>query len=109
MLGTAMPTPYEGREDDYDLGQGHSFVWMTDDGGGKVIGLIESHALASGGYCHGYIAWVVPSRKGSAIKPRHELVSGCPGEEDKVTISPSLQCTQCSSHGWIQDGKWRDA
>src|SRR5437879_746741 len=39
-----MPTSYPGREDEHDLGDGHSFAWYVDDDG--AFGLIEHHPPA---------------------------------------------------------------
>jgi hypothetical protein len=101
------------REDEHDLGEGHSFVWMSD--GVKVIGLIESHPHPVDeahpfGFCGGWIRWARSSKQDSSMaEPRHQLVTGSPGDEDNVTISPSLACIRCPSHGYIRAGKWVDA
>jgi len=115
-----MTTTYENRETEIDLGGGHSYQWMQDGYIGpptpehKIIGLVEHHPHAVDddhpfGYCGGYIAWVASSRKGGWVTVRHELVSGSPGDEEHVTISPSLLCPLCHNHGYIRDGKWEDA
>jgi hypothetical protein len=115
-----MSTLYAGREDEIDLGEGHSYLWMHDGYFGpkvpehKIIGLIEHHphlidADHPFGYCGGYVAWTPSSRKGGWITVRHELVSGSPGDEAHVTIAPSLNCPMCASHGFIRAGKWEDA
>jgi len=105
-----VSTAYEGREDEFDLGNGHSFRWFSDADG--VFGLIEHHPKptpdAPGNYCGGYIAW----RQGEALppdQPKHQLIAGGPGDEDHLTVAPSLACRQCPSHGFIRDGKWVDA
>jgi hypothetical protein len=95
-------TPYEGREDEFDLGGGYSFTWLTEDG--QVIGLIEHHPKPEGGpglYCGGYISWV----PGGTRSAKHQLVAGSPGDEEHLTISPSLLCRTCGNHGFIRDGK----
>lgn len=79
-----MPTDYAGREDQYDLGEGHSFVWLENQAG-QVIGLIEHHpkgpdATPGALYCGGYVAWV-----------------------------PEDACRHCPSHGFIRDGRWVSA
>jgi hypothetical protein len=105
-------TPYEGREDEFDLGGGCSFTWLM--GGDyrdppedhELIGLIEHHPKPSpdapGLYCGGYVAW---KASGSA-QPRHELVAGGIGDEEHLTISPSVLCRACGHHGFIRDGRW---
>lgn len=101
-----MPTSYPGREDEFDLGKGHSFRWFEDEEG--IFGLIEHHPVSAAGIgyevCGGYIAWRESQDLASVSK--HQLVSGGPGEEEKLTISPSIQCRECSNHGFIKDGKW---
>ncbi len=98
-------TPYEGREDEFDLGGGFSFTWLTQKGHEGPVGLIEHHPKPDGApglYCGGYIAWVAAD----GITPKHQLVSGAPGDEEHLTISPSLLCRTCGNHGFIRDGKW---
>lgn len=111
-----MPTTYPGREDQHDLGDGHSFTWLYDQGD-RLVGLIEHHpkgpdATPGAKYCGGYIAWVnTPAVPGgeAAWVAKHQLVAGSPGDEEHLTVSPSLLCRHCSSHGWIRNGKWVQA
>lgn len=103
-----MPTSYPGREDDFDLGNGHSFRWYLDEAG--AFGLIEHHPPgpdASPGalMCGGYVAWRKPVPRGHAAV-NHQLIAGGPGDETLLTIAPSLQCRSCPSHGFIRDGRW---
>jgi len=108
-----VSTSYPGREDEHDLGDGHSFVWLGDREG-NVIGLIEHHpngpdATPGAKYCGGYVAWVASNAQRGVSPPytaRHQLVAGGPGAEDALTIAPSLACRNCSSHGFIRDGRW---
>ncbi|HEX3778419.1 MAG TPA: DUF6527 family protein [Pseudonocardiaceae bacterium] len=110
-----MPTTYEGREDQHDLGTGHSFVWLQNSAG-QTVGLIEHHpkgpdALPGALYCGGYVAWVPEAEQAvpTAWKANHHLVAGGPGDEEHLTLSPSLACRHCPSHGFIRDGRWVDA
>jgi hypothetical protein len=103
-----VPTTYPGREDEHDLGDGHSFAWMYDSDS-ELYGLIEHHpkgpdAHPDALHCGGYIAWRQP--KGQNVSLNHQLVAGGPGDEVSVTVSPSLQCRSCPSHGFIRDGRW---
>jgi hypothetical protein len=100
-------TPYEHREDEFDLGGGCSFTWLT--GRGQIIGLIEHHPKPDqdapgfdplGFYCGGYIRW------DGSEKAKHQLISGAPGDEEHLTIAPSLLCRTCGNHGFIRDGRW---
>lgn len=73
-----MPTNYAGREDEHDLGDGHSYAWMTDETG-ALIGLIEHHPAAPDVlYCGDYIAWRQPVNDTHTVV-RHQLVAGGPG------------------------------
>lgn len=99
-----MPTTYLGREDEHDLGEGRSFVWLVD-AYGKAFGIVEHHPAPGGqegAYCGGYVAWRVPADEGAI--PRHKLIT-----EDPLHIEPSLLCRTCGHHGWIRDGRWLDA
>jgi hypothetical protein len=108
-----MPTSYEGREDEHDLGDGHSFVWLQD-GAGQTIGLIEHHPKApdarpSALHCGGYVAWISEEAQRGvhpAWTARHQLLAGGPGDEASLTIAPSLACRHCPSHGFIRSGRW---
>jgi hypothetical protein len=100
-------TPYERREDEFDLGGGCSFTWLTERG--QIIGLIEHHPKPApdsagfdplGFYCGGYVRW------DGHPKAKHHLVSGGPGDEEHLTVSPSLLCRTCGNHGFIRDGRW---
>ena len=96
-----MTTTYEGREDEFDLGGGSSFRWLSDHG--QIVGLIEHHPKPEDGpgyYCGGYVRWDAHE------KAKHQLVSGGPGDEEHLTLSPSLLCRTCGNHGFIRDGKW---
>lgn len=104
-----MPTSYEGREDDHDLGGGRSFRWLVDEDG-RRFGIIEHHPKPddpSGLRCGGYVAWRNPSGNPddqtveAHIVVRHRLVS-----EEPLTIEPSLLCRTCGHHGWVRDGRW---
>lgn len=101
-----MTTEYEGREDEHDLGSGHSFSWLYNSGG-KLVGIIEHHpkgpnAAPGSLYCGGYVSWDTDS----GMKSNHQLVAGEPGQEEHLTLSPSLLCRTCGDHGFIRDGRW---
>jgi hypothetical protein len=111
-----MPTSYSGREDHHDLGAGHSFVWILDRSG-KAIGLMEHHPKGPDStpgalYCGGYVCWT-PADEQDVAAPwkasNHQLLAGCPGDEQHLTLAPSLACRNCPSHGFIRDGRWVDA
>lgn len=124
-----MPTPYPGRETEHDLGDGHSFAWSYAGGDlgdpgprgfevtRRLIGLVEHHPDLSPpvftelpgeprrrDYCGGYVAWVDDPRSGTVA--RHRLVAGGPGDEEHLTLEPSLLCPRCGNHGFVRDGRW---
>lgn len=109
-----MSTDYPGREQEHDLGEQRSFLWLYgyDD---DLIGLIEHHPpspqdAANGSvYCGGYLAWNTPPDGTHMKLSGHTLVSGGPGDEASLTISPSVLCRRCGNHGWIQNGRWVNA
>lgn len=104
-----MATDYPGRESEFDLGNGCSFCWFSDEDG--TFGLIEHHpasdAARSAGalYCGGYVAWRRPDRE-PTLSVNHSVVSGGPGDEGRLTLAPSIRCKTCGHHGTIQDGAW---
>jgi hypothetical protein len=111
-----MSTSYPGREDEHDLGNGHSFVWLSSKTE-QVVGLIEHHpkgpdARPGAQYCGGYIAWVnepaVPGGQAAWVAS-HQLIAGGPGDEGSLTVAPSLACRHCPSHGFIREGRWVSA
>jgi hypothetical protein len=104
-----MPTSYPGREDEHDLGQGHSFAWYSDEQG--VFGLIEHHppgpdAQSGARMCGGYVAWRQPVPPNGHTAVNHQLIAGAPGEEASLTVAPSLLCRTCGNHGFIREGRW---
>lgn len=107
-----MPTSYPGREEEHDLGDGHSFRWLTDKDG-NLFGLVEHHppgpdARPGAQMCGGYVAWRQPAASAGAMPYvlNHQLVAGGLGDEAALTLSPSLLCGYCPSHGWIRGGRW---
>lgn len=118
-----------------DLGDGHFATWIVN-AAGEPIGLAEHHEharLNQGAFpkCGGggYVAWAHGDEH-TQIKPTgHTLVSGGPGDEEHLTITPSLwhrardqsdtslplhgNGSRCSPHpgchGYIRAGRWVDA
>lgn len=82
-----------------DLGSEHWAVPMYRDG--VLFGVDEWHRNQRGEWCSG---WVPIKTAGRTDDRYWDLVS-----EQPLTLSPSLQCTACPSHGWIRDGAWTDA
>lgn len=50
-----------------------------------------------------------------ALSPGHTLTYGpckrpeCQGAHDVPTVTPSILCPDCGTHGFITDGRWADA
>lgn len=111
----------------FDLGGDHwchREYWLVDGSsvnyprraeipeGAVLIGVHERHHSLDpdkvGQWCGGYVRFTnVPEALlanerygGQAL---HELV-----QADPLTISPSLGCRGCPSHGYIRDGAWED-
>jgi hypothetical protein len=91
---------------EYSLPDGRHVSYPAGDGPppgeGVFIGLEDSHVnRATGEWCGGWIGFanVVDSHPES----RHELVTARP-----LTVRPSLACRRCSSHGFIENGAWRE-
>lgn len=66
--------------------------------GDVVVGIECLHLRDDGQWCGGYISW--PNDYGVA-PTGHTLVSINP-----LTVTPSLACRSCPSHGFITDGRW---
>lgn len=108
-----MTTTYPGREDEHDLGGGHSFAWAYagDAATRLLLGLVEHHpdlrvpeAQRGEVTCGAYAAWV--HHEPTRTVARHELVAGGVGDEEHLTLTPSLLCPTCGNHGFIRDGRW---
>ena len=67
--GAPVPTSYEGREDEHDLGDGHSFVWL-EDGESQTIGLIEHHPKGPSG-SRVFAAWKRSGWSGYTLTDSH--------------------------------------
>lgn len=77
-----------------DLGDGHTFTPRYV--GGELLGFNWTHPRPDGDRCMPLLGWI-PIRPGRWW----ELVS-----LDPLTISPSLLCTNCQTHGFVREGKW---
>jgi hypothetical protein len=96
------------RDNEIDLGSGHWFRWTTlhenkatpyslpDEP--NIAGLIERHVGVDGKVCEGYVPFADTGQDGRPCWTVESL--------NPLTLSPSLQCTVCPSHGWIREGRW---
>jgi hypothetical protein len=96
-------------EYDLDLGNGHyaAFWKAQNDPDGTRRGLVHYHPAGpqgtETGRCAGSIAFDTDDRPENAGRPKWHLESMEP-----LTVSPSLLCRSCGSHGWIRQGRWVD-
>jgi hypothetical protein len=82
------------------LDEGHAYRYWYRADTTRPAGLIESHRLPDGRWCEGSIAF-----KGfGGGSPEWIVVL-----EEPLTLSPSIKCRSCSSHGWIEGNRWRSA
>ncbi len=89
-----------------DIGHGHQISYYTSrDDDTTHVGLIDHHTAADGSPCRGSIIFDIPQNADwPASAPKWDLIS-----EDPLTLSPSILCRACGSHGWIRDGVWVEA
>ena len=70
---------------------------------GDWVGIREIHLNSAGSTCYGYVPFDTPEAKEVSTEqaPKWQVESWEP-----LTLSPSLLCTICGSHGFIKQGKW---
>lgn len=68
---------------------------------GKWVGIHEWHKDNNGEWCVGYVPFVDTALASGDAWDVQSL--------DPLTISPSLLCRHCSSHGFIREGRWVEA
>lgn len=87
-------------EDATSLGEGHAYKFFQD-ASGQRIGLFEWHRTPEGTWCCGGVYF-------EGADERHQSQWKVETWEP-LTLSPSLLCGNCTSHGFIRDGKWVEA
>lgn len=80
----------------------HAIVYVEYKG--ERAGLNEWHRKADGSWCRGWVAfngaaWA-RGFSGTAFQG-WDIV-----QSEPLTLTPSLQCRACPSHGFITGGKW---
>jgi hypothetical protein len=97
LLGERMDDwPYGWSEGWTDLGDGHLIRALINTKG-EPSGWLEFHRNAQGEWCGGGLY-----RKGHGDgAPEWDVES-----EDPLTLSPSIQCRDCSNHGYVKQGRW---
>lgn len=87
-----------------DLGSGMSVVW-TRWHDHERVGLIETHVTPDGDRHSGGILFDLSGvREAFPNRPVWTVERWEP-----LTLSPSIQCTDCGRHGWIREGRWASA
>lgn len=76
-----------------DLGSGRSLRIVAYEG--RVFGGILEHHRPDGSPCACMVYWL------EGWLPTWTVVRW-----DPLTLSPSIACTLCPEHGFIQDGRW---
>jgi Family of unknown function (DUF6527) len=82
------------------LDERHAYRYVHGTDATQPIGLIESHQLPDGRWCEGSVMF--KGRGGGS--PEWAIVL-----EDPLTLTPSILCRTCGSHGYIEGGRWREA
>jgi len=76
-------------------------LWLTDGTGARFEHLCDRTSTDRGFIVCAPVMMFVDGQDGQA---HHTLVS-----RDPVTISPSILCSDCQTHGFITDGQWVQA
>lgn len=89
----------------------HVVAWCLPADGSPSFALYERHwDYKRGCKCGGMVQWRDYWPSPGLNRMDHELVGGGPHRPiSELTLSPSLLCYTCGSHGFIRDGKWIDA
>ncbi len=92
-----MTDSYRG---DIDIGGGHRIAFTESDG--QPYGIVDFHNKPDGTECWGgSIMFDLPQNAHVPDRAKWQVES-----MDPLTLSPSLLCTLCGSHGYIREGRW---
>ncbi len=79
------------------LDECHAYRFVEFEG--ARVGITEWHKTADGAWCAGFVPFhSYDQQHGWAVESIEPL-----------TLSPSLLCRLCGSHGFIRDGRWVEA
>lgn len=86
-----------------DLGGEHLIRAVVEDvdGSTRPAGWLEYHRDPTGEWCGGFL-----SRLGSRIQVEDGRPAWMVVLEEPLTLTPSVLCTTCGSHGWVVEGRW---
>lgn len=79
--------------DSIDLGGDFAFTPRYIDG--ELHGFVFDHPRPDGSLCELSLGWIPVGTNGWQL---HSL--------EPLTLSPSLLCKVCGTHGFVRDGKW---
>jgi hypothetical protein len=89
---------------------GHTYT-KVQDGKGNWVAICEWHPLVIDGVdkdedCGGFVGFDTPEAHEVTTPQSPKWQVEC---WDPLTLSPSLLCRSCGSHGFIREGKWVSA
>lgn len=70
------------------------------------VGIDEWHRTADGRWCVGYCLFAVPAADEWAAAYVGGMTTRWQVTFDPLTMSPSIACRVCPSHGFIRQGRW---
>jgi len=87
----------------FNIGDGHAILFAEYKG--ETAGINEWHRKPDGTWCRGWVAF-----KGSAWAREFMGVPSFESwdvvQRDPLTLTPSILCRTCGSHGHITNGQW---
>jgi hypothetical protein len=88
-------------EEAIDIGTGHRTQYREYQG--EPAGIIEWHLKPDGKWCRGWVAF-------HGSKWANQFKAGDVGwnvtQREPLTLTPSILCRSCGSHGFITNGQW---
>lgn len=82
-----------------DIGHGHRIV--PSEYQGEPAGISEWHLKSDGQWCSGWVSF-----KGSAWAKNFPDTGWDVVQQEPLTLTPSILCRVCGSHGYITQGRW---
>jgi hypothetical protein len=84
-----------------DIGGNHRISFSHYQG--EEAGIVDWHLSPQGIWCRGWIAF---RGRAWANSFKSIIVGWDVIQREPLTLTPSLLCTACGSHGYITDGRW---
>lgn len=98
-FGSAPPPPATAIQLDAD----HYIIFVEYQG--ELAGIDEWHRKPGAGWCRGWIAFEATAWSRGFV----DIATWKVEQRDPLTLTPSIACRACGSHGFIESGKWRNA